>query len=278
MQILYYKIKNSQVTMIWEEEAKDFDKNWVYFTSWTEIDEIETKNNETWEIITKYEKVQVIIFDLDKNSSLPELKFLDSYKSSWWSSFNPFWPWFFFILLLWWVFLYFTFSTEDTQILPTESPIIASWSIENIVSNTLPWNNITDNNIEIVPNTISPVTPSINSNTEVSNLLTQIDWLELSNKRKDFEIQDLQIDFNRIQRELNISRSDLTEAKDIAKLYLNESLDKSWVIEDLKWQLLENNQLYLYLGEYLFDVCEDLWEDAQCKQIIFDFYNLRKTN
>lgn len=285
METLYYEISNSQIRIISQDIAEEYEKQWVFFTTWKEIEKIEDSHieiNNEWDQrpVYAYNEVFIKIFDLDKNSSLPELRFLDTYKPSGGLPFNPFWPWFIFIMVLWSIFLYFTFFWEEQKIVPENN---TSTGITNIVSSALPWNwNITPIATQ-TPESVVPVTPVTPSDSVEKNFMTQIEWLELSGRRKDYELQDLQIQYNRVNRELVICKNDVLEAKNIAKDYLKESLEKTDVIsqketeiQQVKQSLLQNNQLYLYLWEYLFDVCETQEENAKCKEIIYNFYNLRK--
>lgn len=271
MEKLYYKIINSQVTIISDQEAKDLEKQWVFFTRGVEIDEEKIYDELGQEIRTDYTKVEIFIFDIDKNSILPEVKFLDSYRPNSWLPFNAFGPWFIFIVVLWAIFVYFQFfhnkdqtQTNTGSLLPVLSSLqspISSWATtlvpvnQNIIEEQKPI----ENTGSIVP----PVFSSV-SDTEA---------LQLQNKKKNYEYQDLQIEFQRQSRELDLCYYDLNDAKDIAKWYLQESLEKTTQIDELKKQTLENNQLYLYLWQYLFELCESKPKDAECKQLIYNFHN-----
>lgn len=241
----YYVIQNGITQEIWADEANDLVKKWIYHIYWK---------------INDY-KDDVVIFDFDKDSAIPLLRFLQTYSPEDTKSnlFLYVWVWLF-AVIIW--FLFFWDSSDNTNTVSTP---------------TIPIEQIIPQSPKIDAEQIKQeIQRDLLQNTQTSNNELQITQYEDTITRLTREIWDTNHYNSRLLTDINECRADFTEAKELARDLTIENVNISEELKNTRDELLEPSQLYLYLWQYLFDLCETQDENAQCKQIIYDFYNLRK--
>jgi len=105
----YFLLQNSSITQIDEDSAKMYFKKNIYHTNWKDVN---------WENIT--------IFDEEKNSVIPYVKFLDSPVQTWGFALTTVWA--LVALALFFITLYFVFWNEaqDEVSEPIINPLITA--------------------------------------------------------------------------------------------------------------------------------------------------------
>ena len=259
----FIKIDRSINIVIDENEAKELFKKDVYFTKWT---------FDWWDLY---------IFDLEKDSVIPELRFIDWFSwrgiKQW---FNFFWPWFLFIIVLVWIFLYFNFLTWPDE---------KEWNINNnVVSSILPVSNNTWSNSNepfLITSTwtinIPESVESKNSNfdletkeNEIKLLSSQLFWQENSNMILWAKNDLLNLKLLNYKEDLNICESKIESLKVQNNVCFD---DKTNLENKLRLQTslnLEDNQLFLSIWKDVFERCEKR-ESDYCSNYLYEFYNLR---
>ena len=219
---LYLLIKNSSVVVLSEKETKDFFKLWTYHTSWIS----------NW--------LNITIFDLEKDSILPEVRFLDWF-SWWWKIINNgYWfstiIWFIIIFWLLWFVLYNNFIKKDIPKIE-KTNLLEIKKEENLwLSNFLWWNTLKE---------VNKWTGSIKSNELSPNLTTNIEDLEYNIEiiKKDNEKENLIKQWIILDLENNIS-------------FLNWKIkllnfEKETIKENLKQCLLEKDKINTFIKKEL---------------------------
>lgn len=248
---LYILINRSSNQFITEKQAEQYFKDNVYHTIW------------------KYEWWMIYIFDLEKNSLLPEIRFLDGFSNEpikeW---FNPFWTWFLVILWLVWVFVYFQFFYEDNseEWNPITNIINPVWEEEKSIIDTivpLPLNPVPVENIQ------KPVVEC--NNLELEDKL----WMCEKQVNKLLNTNEfLELDFSLVEKKLNVCSSNLLDLQNEFE-DINMSRDNVLnMLDEQKKMNLTDNQLFLSIWKYIFDICEEKSSDT-CLKLIYNFYNER---
>ena len=240
---LYIVIDHSSNRHIDEEQAKKYLKEGVYFT---------VGNDDFW---------KTYIFDLEKNSILPEVRFLDWYSWSWWKSeFNIFWPWFFFILSLVWIFVYYSFFGSEEEVI--DKP-------ETSIVNSVTWLDLI-NQVEEKPVLVKKedeIRPIVSNNSKIDDLNSSIRIL-------DTELQIKNLDIDRLTSLLNICKEDLSSKSELLENIRVENSELQTELSKQVWLNLQDNQLFLSIWQKMFDICEE--QDSKvCKDFVYDFYQLR---
>lgn len=259
-QNIYIEIRSSTNFIIEEIHAYNLLEAWVYHTKW------------------EYNWREVIIFDHEKNSCIPEVKFIDSFV--WWKQTVPFsWmKWFIIIWLIALVFWYFYFTKEDpgsekneVSLFPSAPTLVenetSSWILDSpVVSSIDPRDtqisslesevNLLNSRVEEFKNIENTLKiRSISCQWEVSLLNNQIDFL---NQMKGNELKrntSFEWQLDNIQEKLNICNSEKDNL-----LQKNQSL---------KSTILSENQLFLKLWKDVFNRCKTK-ESEYCTEYIYN--------
>lgn len=248
---LLFKQENWRIHSIEPWEAEKLSKQNTYFTEWV--------------IYDQHWPTNIINYDLDKHSIIPEIQFLDKYVDwvKWWGL----WP--FLPLLLFWglIFAWFFFlgSQDDSSPAPSNSPLALVSPVSNVP--VVVWEPIEEELVETPAPVVVPVSTSQFSETES---------LKLRLNEMNFEMQQMNQHHSLVDWELRICQQDLEEWKNIAKQYLNESLDYKAQYERQKSLNISEDQLKLFLWETVLDLCDEQEDNSICKQKIYEFYKLRQ--
>jgi len=209
---LYFLIDHSSNKHISEEQWKQLLKQNVYHTIWRDI---------FWDIY---------IFDYEKNSILPEVKFLDWF--SWWNQkepFNIFWWWFIFIWILVVIFIYFQFFSSSDEVQKN--------SIVDIATNNLP--------VTVVDDVLDTQVPITVNNSNIP---------DFSKEKLQFEYETLQKSFSDVSSE-NLGL--LSKLKDLESN-----------VEDFKNKYTKEDEFFLSIWKDVFERCKTLKSDY-CSSLIY---------
>lgn len=260
---VYYLINNSSNSIITEKQAKQYIKDDVYHT---------IGRSQYWD---------TYIFDMEKNSILPEVRYLDWF--SWWKNLNSlswmFWPWLFFILALWWIFVYYNFfAPEDKpdlikQSTQKEESVKKPKGVIDYIPSVWDKNIIINDKKKVDKVNLNPVVNNSDkdhiqdldlqlTNAENSKIFlwTKIDILELQN-------ETLQTQYN-----MCLQKNELTELNNTE--FFDENLVLQEKLREQSELNLESNQLFLSLWQDIFNLCEKT-DNNYCKDYLYRFYNLR---
>lgn len=245
----YYVVEKSIVTPITADDAKKLRKDNVFYNYW--------KDEASGE--------SVIIYDLDKNTCVPMIKFLMENPTQWRSLkfilFLVWWFLFFMFLLLYIIYSVLFSSSPEVSETP-ETPWI--WSVVPISQNISSPDPVTspDPLPQLEPQTETPLSEDLGYFQQ-----------DLNNRK---EMISLTNDYQILEDKFYSQKQLLDESKEELRGYILEDVEKTRQLEEMQSKLVENNQLYLYLGEYVFWICENQPDTAKCKDLIFNFYNERK--
>jgi len=257
---LYILIDHSSNKRISEDEWKKYIKDNVYYTIWNEI----------W--------YNIYIIDLEKNSILPEVRFLDWFswwKLSWW--FNLI-PWLIFVLVLVWIYFYMNNSeslNKTNNIVNVVSPI--SEKTINNWSELIPW--MSNSNIIWSSNPVNiPNSFSLPEKTNIPLKVDKVDnTISLENDieyyKNQLRIDDLKYDA--LNSKYNVIISDLSSLNDIILSLKDKNLSCNTELEKQRVLNLSENQLFLSIWKSAFELCKDKNSDV-CRDLMYNFYSVRE--
>jgi len=251
---LYFVIENTNFTTLTSEEAEKFFKDKVYYTYWKD----ENYNN-------------VYCFDLTRNSALPLALFLNTSEKDNGEALSPLYILGFIIILglwIWWILGTWKEApkvapnSNFTEVIPVGSQIVSSNESQSWIAEAKPL--------------AEPTITAVENETQTYNDPALI-YQEYTNKLKGSAL-DLELCMTTNER-LNLKVADLQSDFALAKEELKTEVLKTMELEtqakELQTNLLSDNQLYLYLWQKVFELCEDK-PDSKCKDLIYQFYQLKK--
>lgn len=250
---LFFVIDNSINKIIDEKQADIYFKEWVYNTLW------------------EYKEYKIIIFDLEKNSILPEVRFLDKYWKEWWG-------WNFWItaiivwIILFWIIAYsFLWWDKEEE---TKSNEIITPVINNNKKDILDFIK-KDENIDITKNNIEK--NILIESKPVKNTFSLIESnndLELNNIKSDLYFCNIEKDLILSEKNIFNDRVIFLENKEIKTDQENINLfnslkvcrsDKQNLIEE-KIPVNIKEKTFYKVWKQLFHKCKEK-ENPACDKV-----------
>lgn len=257
----YFMIDQNQVFEIPAKEWKTLlEENKVFYTRW----------------FIEWWHDQVIIFDMNKTSIIPMVKFLMDFGGvgTWWNSkMLYFIVWFIvFLILLFLTIIWYSYFTKD------KSKTINTISSAPVVSNSMPVINLNSGSTNLPIKTVDikdlswPTNNNIetNTNTDIDlqkNWSLELDLISCQNDVKYYqlELKDVWRYNDKINVDLNTTKDLLNQSKELIKARDTE-------INNLKNQITEKDQLYKFVWKQILDFC-DKTDNTKCKDLVYKFYN-----